>query len=287
MTSVALKWSRTSTRKSGLPSVVSCKTSASRPGNRWPVLDIEVLGNFVLGQKAERNISAEVLCLQLELEIRERVLGLSHLIRAIRGDDAHVELVESRSDIGEKIDGRCVRPVNVLQDKIARCRSDTFCSNAPNSRFSCSCDDVPSPEPLSCALQFGANRSIASRSSTLAAAKLSSDSRIGKYASVPARRSEHRPRATATSSSPSRNVSTNVVLPIPASPATVIRTPCDPVPASASFNARSASSRPTSTCFVGEGADTPTLTSKSRKRGSERTFRSWKLSEPAKTTCGS
>src|SRR5262249_6415269 len=158
-----------------------------------------------------------------------------------------------------------------IVDTSAQCKSskksttgrcpETCCRNAPSSRFIRSCEAA-----LTSFISFVVSSSSLVSGTTFAyhvgstcfltvtqllslSTKLSSASNNGRYASVPASRSLHLPRATVQSPfdiSSDKNSSTKVVLPIPGSPATHSRRPrpesADSNPAR---NAARSGSRPT------------------------------------------
>ena len=115
----------------------------------------------------------------------------------------------------------CIRPSS--SNSAAISRFSRSCDPAAVSAASRAADESFSDGGMICAYQLGASARIrrAMLPSCSFFCRLSSASRIGRYASVPASRSEQRPRPMRTgsccSSSCFRNASTSVVLPMPAS----------------------------------------------------------------------
>src|SRR5262249_58557515 len=120
-----------------------------------------------------------------------------------------------------------------------RCR-EACCRKDPSSRFIRSCEAartsfinfVVSSSSLdngtTCAYHVGATCFMLLATLLSFSTKLSSASSNGRYASVPASRSLHLPRATVQlpfDISSEKNSSTKVVLPMPASPATHSKRP--------------------------------------------------------------
>ena len=154
-----------------------------------------------------------------------------------RRDDQQAHRAEPIGEIAEQVDRRGVGPVQVVEKHDHGCSREASSSSAAISRFIRVGDPAPasasarsadwsSLELRTCAYQFGATLlTTRTRLPWLSdLSRLSSASRNGRYASLPASRSEHRPRATRAAPdcpTAARNSSTSAVLPRPGSPETV------------------------------------------------------------------
>jgi hypothetical protein len=80
-------------------------------------LEIQVARNVLSVEEAQGDFLADAPCLQLTLKPNERVFGEEEFRRTIRRDGKETQTVSARTYIREKIDGGCIRPVNVVEEE--------------------------------------------------------------------------------------------------------------------------------------------------------------------------
>jgi len=82
---------------SGLPSVFAWISAANPSGELVArELPVDELGDFARGQKVERDLSTDTARLQVELELRERMLAHQKLGRSNRRDDQYAHRPKAR-----------------------------------------------------------------------------------------------------------------------------------------------------------------------------------------------
>jgi len=68
-------------------------------------------------KKLERDLATETSRLQVELQLRERVLGKQQLRRPHGGQDQQSHLAKARREIREDVDGREIRSMEIVEKK--------------------------------------------------------------------------------------------------------------------------------------------------------------------------
>ena len=216
-----------------------------------------------------RDLAAEPTRQEVELQRQERVARLRQLRRPCGRNDEEPRAVQSSGQIAEEVGRRRIRPVHIVEPQhdglqpagLFEQRRDLalepLLRAARRLGGKARRGRIVLEGGMSCAYQLGA--SARTRRVRLPSCsfrwRLSSASRTGRYASLPASRSEHRPRPTRAgsprASSSATKASTSVVLPAPASPEmTTMRAFPRCARSNSWFIASSSSSRPTMLVLV-------------------------------------
>jgi hypothetical protein len=76
----------------------------------------QVLLDVVPRQERERQLLAFAVRLQLPLDLQERMLPAQHVRAAIGHHEQGGDRLEPAGDVGEQVDGRQVRPLQVVEE---------------------------------------------------------------------------------------------------------------------------------------------------------------------------
>ena len=80
-------------------------------------LQIQIASDILATEKAQSDLAANPPGLELPLQSDEGVIREKQIRRTIRGDGEQPQTVSAEAHVGEEIDGRCVRPVNVIEEE--------------------------------------------------------------------------------------------------------------------------------------------------------------------------